>query len=197
MQTKNVKLLAICGSLRKGSCNAGLVRALKEFGGNVDIEVADLSQIPLYNGDLDNATDTPASVRKLRQQIADADGIVFASPEYNYSMSGVLKNAIDWASRSTLGPQPFNGKPAGTIGAGGGAGTGRAQYHLRQSGVFLNLIFMNQPEFQCNLFAPPKKFDDNGNLIDSDSIKYLKAWLDAFTAFVIEHRDVRAALKKK
>jgi len=64
---KNVKLLAICGSLRKASCNVGLIRALKEFGGNVDIEIADLSSIPLYNGDLDNATDTPASVRKLRQ----------------------------------------------------------------------------------------------------------------------------------
>jgi chromate reductase, NAD(P)H dehydrogenase (quinone) len=140
-----VKVLGICGSLRKGSYNRAALRTASELlPEGMTLEIADISRFPLYDEDLRQAG-WPAPVQKFRDQIAAADALLFASPEYNYSISGVLKNAIDWGSRPP--DQPFNGKPVGIMGATAGLwGTTRAQYHLRQCCVFLNMFPLNKPE---------------------------------------------------
>src|SRR5258708_16055684 len=159
-----IKILAICGSLRKGSYNMATLRtaiALKPAGMNVT--VADISQIPLYDEDL-RAQGFPPPVETLRRQIAAAHALLFACPEYNYSMTGVLKNAIDWASRPP--DQPFAGKPCAIIGAAAGmAGSARAQYDLRRSGVFLDMHPLNKPE--ALIGQAPTKVDAHGNLQDA------------------------------
>ncbi len=123
----NISVLGICGSLRRGSYNMATLRtAIAVKPANVSVTVADISAIPLYDEDV-RAQGFPAAVETLRRQIAAADALLFACPEYNYSMSGVLKNAIDWASRPP--DQPFAGKPCAIIGAAAGmAGSARAQY---------------------------------------------------------------------
>src|SRR3954447_18026764 len=133
-----IKVLGICVSLRKGSYNMAALRiAIAQKPSNMTIEVADISQIPPYNEDV-RQQGFPPSVETLRRQIAAADALLFACPEYNYSMTGVLKNAIDWASRPP--EQPFAGKPCAIIGAAAGmAGSARAQYDLRRSCVFLDM----------------------------------------------------------
>ena len=140
-----IKILGISGSLRKGSFNTAALRAAIELAPEgVTIIEADISDIPLYNEDV-NAQGRPPSVERFRQQIRDADALLFVTPEYNYSVPGVLKNAIDWASRPP--EQPFAGKPAAIMGASPGViGTARAQYHLRQIAVFLDLKVLNKPE---------------------------------------------------
>jgi chromate reductase, NAD(P)H dehydrogenase (quinone) len=140
-----ISVLGICGSLRRGSYNMAALRTAIELKPpGMTIEVADISTIPLYNEDV-RAQGFPPPVETLRRQIKEADALLFATPEYNYSMSGVLKNAIDWASRPP--DQPFAGKPVAIIGAGAGmAGTARAQYDLRRSCVFLDMHPLNKPE---------------------------------------------------
>src|SRR6202163_3675973 len=158
-----VSVLGICGSLRKASYNMAALRAaiaVKPAG--MSVTVADISQIPPYNEDA-RAAGFPPPVEKLRQQIAAADALLFACPEYNYSMSGVLKNAIDWASRPP--DQPFAGKPVAIIGAAAGmAGSARAQLHLRNSCVFLDMHPLNKPEVL--IFQAQNKFDADGKLTD-------------------------------
>jgi chromate reductase, NAD(P)H dehydrogenase (quinone) len=159
----SVSVLGICGSLRKGSYNMAALRTaigLKPPGMTVD--VADISMIPLYNEDV-RAQGFPPPVETLRRQIAAADALLFACPEYNYSMSGVLKNAIDWASRPP--DQPFLGKPCAIIGAAAGmAGSARAQYDLRRSCVFLDMHPLNKPEVLIG--QAQTKFDADGKLLD-------------------------------
>ena len=118
------------------------------------MEIADISQIPIFNQDLEGDK-TPDSVLTLKKQISESNAVLFCCPEYNYSIPGVLKNAIDWASRGVNG-NAFAGKAAGVMSAGGGNGGSRAQYHLRQIGVFLDLHFLNKPEVTINWFAPPQ-----------------------------------------
>src|SRR4030088_1358202 len=156
-----IKIRAICGSLRKGSYNMAALRtAIAQKPPGMTIEVADISQIPPYNEDV-RQRGFPPPVETLRRQIAAADALLFACPEYNYSMSGVLKNAIDWASRPP--DQPFNDKPTAIMGASPSAlGTGRAQYHLRQSCVFLNMHLVNKPEVM--IAAAHTKFNEQGKL---------------------------------
>ena len=158
-----ISVLGICGSLRQGSYNMATLRAaigLKPPG--MSVTVADISQIPLYNEDV-RQQGFPATVETLRRQIAEADALLFACPEYNYSMTGVLKNAIDWASRPP--DQPFAGKPCAIIGAAAGmAGSARAQYDLRRSCVFLDVHPINKPEVLIG--QAQTKFDADGNLLD-------------------------------
>jgi chromate reductase, NAD(P)H dehydrogenase (quinone) len=158
-----ISVLGICGSLRKGSFNrAALNTAIELKPAGMSVTVADISQIPLYDEDV-RAQGFPAPVETLRQQIEAADALIFACPEYNYSMSGVLKNAIDWASRPP--DQPFAGKPIAILGAAAGiAGSARAQLHLRHSCVFLDMHPLNKPEVL--IFQAQNKFDDNGKLTD-------------------------------
>ena len=161
-----INVLGFSGSLRKASCNSGLLRAAKEvLPENMTLEIFDLSQIPLFNQDLESTP--PEPVKLFKTKISAADALLIAVPEYNYSIAGVLKNAIDWASFPPK-DSPLNGKPFAMMGAGGGLGTARAQYHFRQMAVSTNMLTFNKPE----LFVPLafEKFDKNGNLLD-ESIK--------------------------
>ena len=174
----SLKFLGISGSLRRASTNSGLLRAAAaRLPAGVMMEVADLSDIPFYNADL---TAKPASVVRVLAQMGAADAFVFACPEYNYSLAPALKNILDWASR-----EPDNaliaGKTAALMGAGGGMGTSRSQYHLRQVCVFLNLHLLNKPEVFSNAFAGA--FDAEGNLTDArltalvgDQMQALAQW---------------------
>ncbi len=144
------------------------------------METCDLHDIPLFNQDVLDAG-MPEPVKTFRERIAKADAILIASPEYNYSISGVLKNAIDWASRAPN--PPLDGKPLGIMGATpGNFGTIRGQMALRQVCIFTNMIPMNTPE----LFVTKanEKFDAEGNLIDETTQKYLKKFLQSFDAWV-------------
>lgn len=175
-----MKILGISGSLRKGSLNTQLLHAARELAPEgMDIEIFTINDIPLFNEDV-QAQGFPASVQSFRERIAAADALLFATPEYNYSISGVLKNAIDWASRAPA--QPFAGKKAGVMGASMGSfGTARAQYHLRQIGVGLNLHFMNRPEMMVG--AAHEKFDAEGRLIHEPTREQLRKFLAAFAPF--------------
>ncbi len=163
MNSEKIKVLGISGSLRKSSFNTGLLRAASEIlPDNMTLEIFDLSEIPLYNIDLE-ASGTPEPVMVFKEKIRNADALLFAITEYNYSVSGVLKNAIDWASRPVK-DSPLSGKPFAMMGAGGGLGTARAQYHFRQIAIFTDMVTFNKPE----LMVPKafEKFDSNGNLTD-------------------------------
>src|SRR5690606_14643975 len=140
-----IHVLGISGSLRQHSYNTAALRAAMALApAGMRIEAADIATIPLYNEDVRDQG-WPAPVERLREQVRAADALLFVTPEYNYSVPGVLKNAIDWVSRPP--EQPFAGKPAAVMGASPGRlGTARAQYHLRQSMVFLDVRLLNRPE---------------------------------------------------
>jgi chromate reductase, NAD(P)H dehydrogenase (quinone) len=177
-----VRILGIAGSLRRGSFNTATLRTAQELApAGMTIESFDIAPIPLYNEDV-RQQGFPASVEDLRTRIEAADGLLIVTPEYNYSIPGVLKNAIDWASRPP--EQPFDGKPIGLMGASAGVlGTGRAQYHLRQCFVFLNALVMNRPEVMIP--AAQNKFDASGKLMDQATREYITAHLTAFKAWVL------------
>lgn len=156
-----IKFLGISGSLRRASCNSGLLRAASaRLPADVSMEIADLGDVPFYNADL---TEKPAGVVRVLAQMATADAFVIACPEYNYSLAPALKNILDWASREPANAL-LSGKTAALMGAGAGMGTSRSQYHLRQVCVFLNLHLLNRPEVFSNAFAGG--FDAEGNLTD-------------------------------
>jgi chromate reductase len=160
---KGINVLAICGSLRAGSYNRAALRiAIELKPPGMTIETGDISAFPLYNEDV-RAQGFPPPVETLRRQSAAADALLFVTPEYNYSMSGVLKNAIDWASRPP--DQPFAGKPVAIMGAAAGmAGSARAQYDLRRSCVFLDMHPLNKPEVLIG--QAQTKFDAEGRFTD-------------------------------
>ena len=190
MSEPNIKLVAFCGSLRKGSFNRLALQAfIERLPQGASVETIEIGDWPLYNADV-QAQGFPAAVQAAQQKMLAADGIVFASPEYNYSVSGVLKNAIDWLSRIT--PQPFAGKPMAVFGASGGPlGTARAQYHLRQMMVFLDGRFVNKPEVMIG--AAPSKFAD-GKFTDETGAKLLT---DLGAALVLAVRQSKAAAQVK
>ncbi len=161
-----IRLLGFAGSLRRGSYNRALLRAAIDAAPEgVAIETAEIGDIPLYNADIDTA-DPPESVRRFRQRIGEADGLLIASPEYNYSIPGGLKNAIDWASRPATS-SVLKGKPVGIMStAGGRFGGVRAQLALRQVFVFTESYVMLKPE----LILPNAGniFDERGNMVDDD-----------------------------
>ncbi len=168
--------LGISGSLRRQSLNTVALRACTQLlPPGVTMALADISAIPLYDEEI-REQGLPAAVQTLREQILKADAILIATPEYNYSIPGVLKNAIDWASRPPS--QPFEGKPIALISASpGGFGGARAQYHLRQVFIYLNGLMLNRPEAMIS--AAHTKFDAQGNLTDSAAADQLKALLAA------------------
>ena len=174
-----IRVLGICGSLRKGSYNMEALRAAVELQPpSMKIESADISQFPLYNEDV-RAQGFPPPVETFREQIRGADALLFACPEYNYSMSGVFKNAIDWASRPP--DQPFAGKPAAIMGAAAGmAGGARAQGDLRRSCVFLDIHPINKPEVLIG--QAQTKFDAEGRLTDEAARGFIRDMLVALEA---------------
>jgi len=171
-----ITVLGICGSLRAGSYNRAALRAAIELKPpGMMIETADIGSIPLYNEDV-RALGFPPPVERFRSQIAAADALLFVTPEYNYSMSGVLKNAIDWASRPP--DQPFAGKPVAIMGAAAGmAGSARAQYDLRRSCVFLDMHPLNKPEVLIG--QAQTKFDASGRLTDEAARGFIRDMLVA------------------
>ncbi|MBA0872330.1 hypothetical protein Goshw_011542 [Gossypium schwendimanii] len=181
-----IKVAAISGSLRKASYNKGLIRTAleltKESIAGIQMEYIDISPLPMLDTDLEVDGKFPPAVEAFRQKISESDSILFASPEYNYSLTAPLKNALDWASRP---PNVWADKAAAIVSAGGGFGGARSHYHLRQVGVFLDLHFINKPEFYLNAFQPPAKFDSNGNLIDEDSKERIKQVLLSLQAFTL------------
>lgn len=175
-QESFIKILAICGSLRKESLNLKLLKNFAELlPPSMCCKIAMLHDIPLYNEDQELIA-IPDSVNDLSLKILSSNVIVFGCPEYNYSIPGVLKNAIDWVSRH---PQkPWQKKPAAVIGASPGRlGTARAQYHLRQVAVFVDLHFLNRPEVMVG--EAHKKFDAEGKLTDQATIEQLKKLVEA------------------
>jgi chromate reductase, NAD(P)H dehydrogenase (quinone) len=168
--------LGISGSLRRGSFNTQLLHiASAMLPEGVTMEMADLN-LPLYNEDLRDKA-YPETVETFRQKIRIADALLIACPEYNYSVTGVLKNAIDWASRPDIGdpassPAPLNAKPVGLMGVGHRHGTINAQHHLRQIAIFTNMHILNRPEVIISN-SPSKAFDENNNLIDPVAVKQL------------------------
>jgi chromate reductase len=161
-----MNIIALSGSLRKGSSNTALVHALQAFAPeNMQIEVVGIGDLPLFNQD--DETAFPAAAQALKDKIAAADGLIIATPEYNRSISGVLKNAIDWLSRP-YGKNSFAGKPVLTAGVSGGKiGTAVAQSHLRQILTHLDAHVVGQPE----LYLGPagEIFDEEGNITDEST----------------------------
>jgi chromate reductase len=182
-----ISILGFAGSLRKGSYNKSLLRAAQEMvPEDATLEVFDLEGIPPFNQDLENRP--PEKVKEFKAKIRAADAILIATPEYNYSIPGVLKNAIDNASRP-YGDNAFNGKPAAIMGASiGMLGTARAQYHLRQSMVFLNMYPLNQPEIMVP-FAQ-EKIDQNGRLTDQKTREKIKELLEALVSWTKKSKKV-------
>lgn len=176
-----MNIIAISGALRRGSYNTALLHVVKTMApAGMAIDIASLHGIPLYDGDAEQASGKPEAVVELGNRIKAADGVIIATPEYNFSVPGVLKNATDWLSR---GGSPFKWKRTGVMGASTGpVGTARSQYHLRQNLQGLEAIVMPKPEIFVN-FAD-KKFDAEGRLADEATRKVIDAWLAAFAEWV-------------
>jgi chromate reductase len=174
--SRPIRVVGISGSLRAGSYNtAALKAAIALTPEGMTIETAEIGDLPLYNDDI-RVAGYPPQVQRFRDQLAAADAILFVTPEYNYSIPGVLKNAIDWASRPPS--QPFDGKPVAIMGASGGIlGTARAQYQLRQMLVFLNAFPLNKPEVMIG--AAQTKFDGEGRLTDEATAGFVRQLLEA------------------
>lgn len=173
---KPMTILGIAGSLRKQSYNRGALHAAAELvPDGVTLDIFDLDGIPVYNQDEEK--DPPQSVLELKKRIRSADALLFATPEYNYSVPGVLKNAIDWASRP-YGDSAWGGKPAAIMGATPGMlGTARAQYHLRQICVTLDILVLNKPEVMIG--NATEKFDEQGQLTDPKTRDYIRKMLES------------------
>jgi chromate reductase len=173
-QGGKVKVLGFAGSLRKGSFNKMLLRsAVKVAPADVELEIFDIEGIPPFNQDLEN--EPHEKVKELKEKVKAADAVLIVTPEYNYSVPGVLKNALDAASRP-YGTNPFEGKPVAIMGASiGMLGTARAQYHLRQTLVFFNCFVLNRPEIMVP-FAE-QKFDASGDLMDDRTKQLVKELL--------------------
>ena len=172
--SRPVRILGIAGSLRRNSYNRAALRAATELAPEgASIETFELDGIPGFNEDEEQ--NPPAKVVELKRLVRAVDAILFVTPEYNYSVPGVLKNAIDWASRP-YGDSAWNGKPAAIMGASIGAiGTARAQYHLRQMMVFLNMFPVNQPEVM--IANASQRFDAQGNLTDEATKNFIRQLL--------------------
>jgi chromate reductase len=166
-----VRILGIAGSLRRQSYNRALLRAATQIAPEgAAIDVFEIDGIPPFSED--DEQDPPEKVLELKRRIRESDAVLFVTPEYNYSIPGVLKNAIDWASRP-YGDSAWSGKPAAVMGASTGSiGTARAQYHLRQVMVFLDMFPLNQPEVMVG--GANECFDTVGNLTDEETREYVR-----------------------
>jgi chromate reductase, NAD(P)H dehydrogenase (quinone) len=187
--SETLGILTLCGSLRRGSFNRQLLGAARELAppGLDLVEGPSLGGIPLYNAD-DDGDDSPGSVRELREALRAADGLILASPEYNYGIPGVVKNALDWASRPAR-DAAISGLPTLLLGAsGGGSGTMRGQLSLRQCFVFTATPILPKPEFYLTRAA--EKFDE-GRLVHEGTRDHLERTLVAFETWVRKMRSIR------
>lgn len=182
-------ILGISGSLREGSYNTGLLRtAAVLVPAGVTFSIASIRDIPFYDGDIDNEQQ-PEAVTTLKEQIASADGVILATPEYNYSYSGVLKNAIDWMTRGTH--RPLIDKPVAVVGASpGNFGAVRAQTDLRRLMSSVSGLVLPRPELLVSNVN--KKVDEQGIIIDEATRKVYQTLLESFVAF-IKHAQTKQA----
>jgi chromate reductase, NAD(P)H dehydrogenase (quinone) len=188
----DLKILGISGSLRAGSLNTRLLQAAVELAPpGMTIELYHgLGGLPHYNGDLDGA-ESPPAVTELRSDIARADGVLIVTPEYNYSIPGVLKNAIDWASRPSA-TSALRGKPVAAMGAApGNFGTVRAQLALRQMWVWIDSVPVVKPE--VHVFRAAERFDDTGRLTDATTRELIVELLEALRTTIERHRMAEPA----
>ena len=175
-----INVLGISGSLRAGSFNSGLLRAAASvLPPGMEVSIFPLHDIPLFNADVE-AQGNPEAVTALQQAIGAADGLLFAVPEYNYSITGVLKNAFDWASRGR--PSTLDGKPAAVMGVGGRSGTVRAQMHMRQIALHNSMRVMIDPELL--LVRSRRRQDPDGNVTDDDLLERLREFMSAFDEWI-------------
>jgi chromate reductase, NAD(P)H dehydrogenase (quinone) len=185
MADKTLNVASICGSLRKGSYNRMVMNALQGYApeGMRITEAPPFAAFPLYNADVQNSSGFPAPVQALAEAIRAADGVIFVSPEYNYSIPGALKNAIDWVSR--MPNQPLAGKPIAIQSATGGAlGGGRMQYDLRRCMIFLDAWTINKPEIFIGNCS--QRIDEKtGQIKDEQTIGFIKQQLAAFAQFIV------------
>ena len=182
-----IRILGIAGSLRRKSYNRAALRAAQQLvPQDAVLDVFELDGIPVFSED--DERQPPAKVVEFKKRIREADAILFVTPEYNYSIPGVLKNAIDWASRP-YGDSAWTDKPAAIMGASVGTlGTARAQYHLRQVFVFLNVHTINQPEVMIGNAA--QNFDAEGNLTNESTKNLIRQLL---TNLVTRTRGLQTA----
>lgn len=183
MADKTLNVICICGSLRKASYNRMVMNALPELApAHMKVsEAPPFADFPIYNADVQDKG-MPDAVTALAEAVRAADGVIFTSPEYNFSMPGGLKNAIDWVSRVTN--QPFAGKPVALQSAAGGPlGGGRMQYDLRRSMIFLDAVTLNKPEIfvgNCSQKIDAK----TGQITDQQTVGFIKQQLEAFAKFI-------------
>ena len=177
---RTVTILGFAGSLRENSYNKALLRAALELVPNTaELEIFDLEGIPPLNQDYED--DPPKKVREFKEKIKNADAVLIATPEYNYSIPGVLKNAIDWASRP-YDDNALEGKPVAIMSASGGMlGGARAQYHLRQTFVFLDMHPINRPEVIVTFAG--EKIDEKGRVKDEKTRQKIKELLESLVAW--------------
>jgi chromate reductase len=183
--TERLRIAGISGSLRKGSYNTALLRAIASLGTErFDLDIVTLEDVPPFNEDVERIG-WPPPVQALRDRLEPARGIVLATPEYNYSIPGVLKNAIDWLSRPER-KGPIFGKPVAIVGATPSrVGTARAQAHLRQVAFYNAMPLI--PSVEILVALAGDKFDDDGQLIDGDTRDYLRDMVTRFVDWVESH----------
>ena len=195
--SKTIRILGIAGSLRRHSYNRAVLRAAAKLApADATVEIFEIDGIPPFSED--DEQDPPAKVVELKSRIRESDAVLFVTPEYNYSIPGVLKNAIDWASRP-YGDNAWWGKPAAVMGASiSSLGTARAQYHLRQVMVYLNMFPLNQPEVMIG--AANERFDTLGKLTDEETREYvglllqnLVDWTRRISLSKVPEAEVRSA----
>lgn len=179
----SLKILGIPGSLRRNSYNRAALKAAQQLlPAGVNLDICDLAEIPLFNQDQESRL-APAVIQ-FKKNIRESDAILFATPEYNYSVPGVLKNAIDYASRP-YGESAWSGKPVAVMGASPSLfGTARAQYHLRQMFVTLNMFPVNKPEVMIS--GADKAFDNEGGFADEKTRKVVSELLAALVQWTCQ-----------
>ena len=194
MADARFNIVSICGSLRQGSYNRMVMNALSGLApATFSIkEAPPFAEFPLYNADIQTSSGFPVPVQKLAEAVRAADGVIIVSPEYNFSIPGALKNAIDWVSR--MPDQPFAGKPVAIQSATGGPlGGGRMQYDLRRAMLFLDAATFGRPEIfigNCSTRIDAK----TGQITDPQTVEFIRQQLAAFAKFVAEHRAHAARL---
>jgi len=188
-----VNVVCICGSLRKGSYNRMVMNALPGLApaGMTLSESPSFADFPNYNADVQEASGIPPAVQKLADAIRAADGVIFNSPEYNFSIPGGLKNAIDWLSR--VQNQPFAGKPVALQSAANGAlGGGRMQYDLRRAMLFLDAATLNKPEIFIGSVST--RIDaKTGEITDPQTVEFIRLQLAAFAKFIEQRQAMSKA----
>jgi chromate reductase len=187
--SSTIRIVGFTGSLREKSYNAAALRAAQELlSADAELEIISTGDLPLYNQDLEH--DEPVAVRRFKEKIRQADALLIVTPEYNGSIPGVLKNALDWASRPA-GKSVLIGKPTAIMGVGGRMGTARAQQHLRQILELLKAEVLEQPEVYVS--SGWEKFDSDGYLTDEGTRQQVRALLEALVIAVGSEEYVLAS----